>query len=80
MMTPSPLSAPRDQHMWSLLPLAFEIGYVIAIPAVLFGFAGAYLDRKYALSPVFVLIGLVLAFSLSAYVVYRRVQKITKTL
>ncbi len=80
MTSPSPSPVSRDQHLWSLLPLAFEIGYVIAIPAVLFGFGGAFLDGKYGTSPVFVLIGFVFAFAASAYVVFHRVRSVLKKL
>ncbi len=58
--------------------LVWELGYMIAIPAFVFGFAGAYLDKWFGTSPLFVLCGLVVAFGSSAYAVYHLVQRITR--
>lgn len=56
--------------------LAWSLGYIIAIPAVLFGFSGAYLDKHFGSSPWIVLFSLVLAMVLSAIGVYRRLKEI----
>ena len=58
------------------LRLAWNLGYLIAIPVVVFGFGGAYLDKYLGSSPLFLLIGFVLAASLSAIGVYRKVKEI----
>jgi F0F1-type ATP synthase assembly protein I len=51
-----------------------EIGYLIAIPAVLFGFGGAYLDRTLGTSPLFILTGMALAIAISILAVWRRIK------
>lgn len=56
--------------------LAWSLGYIIALPAVLFGFGGAYLDRHLHTSPYLLLLGLALAMGISAVGVYRRVKEI----
>ena len=56
--------------------LAWSLGYIIAIPAVLFGFGGAYLDRTLGTSPWFLLLGLALAMGISVIGVYRRLKEI----
>ena len=56
--------------------LAWSLGYIIAIPAVLFGFGGAYLDRMLHTSPWLLLLGLALAMGISTIGVYRRLKEI----
>lgn len=56
--------------------LAWSLGYIMALPAVLFGFGGAYLDKYFHTSPFILLIGLALALSISARGVYRRLKEI----
>lgn len=65
--TPSP---------WTLVGLAGQIGYIIAIPAVLFGFGGAYLDKRLCTSPAFVLLGLSLALTSSMFGVWRIIRQV----
>ncbi len=60
--------------------LVWELGYLIAIPAFAFGFGGAYLDKRYDLSPLFLILGLALALTLSGFAVYRRVKEINSSL
>ena len=62
------------------LGLAWELGYTIAIPIVILGFGGAWLDKKVQTSPAFLLAGIVLAIFISGIAVYRKVKKITKEL
>jgi F0F1-type ATP synthase assembly protein I len=59
------------------LRFAFELGYLIAIPAVLFGFGGAYVDKYMHMSPLFFLVGMGLALILSAIGVFRKIREIT---
>lgn len=61
------------------LRLAWNLGYIIAIPAVVFGFGGAYLDKSWGTSPLFLLIGFTLAVLLSGLGVYRKVTEILGT-
>ena len=65
--------------LWLAVRLAWNFGWIIAIPAVLFGFGGAYLDRVEGTSPLFLLLGLGLAMGISSVGVYRRVKEIIGT-
>ena len=47
--------------MWSALSLAFELGYIIALPLVIAGVGGRFLDHRYGTSPLFILGGITLA-------------------
>ncbi len=47
----------------------------IAIPAVVFALIGEYLDTKYHKEPLFLLIGLVVAFISSANIIYRKTKR-----
>ncbi len=58
--------------------LAWNFGYIIAIPAVAFGFGGASLDKHYGTSPTFILIGFALALALSGLGIWRAVKEIVR--
>lgn len=58
--------------------LAWNFGYIIAIPAAAFGFGGAYLDKAWGTSPAFILTGLALALLLSGFGIWRKVKEITE--
>ena len=72
---PSPKRSIKDD-LFLAVRLAWNLGYIIAIPAVLFGFGGAYLDRLQGTSPLFILIGFGVALCLSAYGVWRKLKDI----
>jgi len=56
--------------------LAWSLGYIIALPAALFGFGGAYADRYFGTSPWLLLAGFTLALLFYAIGVYRKVKEI----
>lgn len=60
----------------SALSLAWELGYTIAIPIVILGFGGAWLDKKIGSSPAFLLTGIILSLIISGIAVYRKVKNI----
>ncbi|MBI3332162.1 AtpZ/AtpI family protein [Candidatus Peregrinibacteria bacterium] len=60
------------------LRLAWAMGYIIAIPAVVLGFGGAYLDRVLGTSPLFIFIGFGIATTVSFLGIKRRIQEIEK--
>ena len=73
-------SRPRliRQDLLLAVRLAWNFGYIIAIPAVLFGFGGAYLDKTWGTSPVFILIGFALALAISGLGIWRVVKEIMR--
>jgi hypothetical protein len=65
---------------WSALGFAWELGYSIAIPLVLFALGGRYLDKKLSTSPWLLLGGLALSIVLTSIIVYYKVVKEMKNL
>lgn len=59
--------------------LAWSIGWIVAIPAVLFGFCGAAMDKAYRTSPLFLIVGLAMAMTLSGVGVWRMLKRILST-
>jgi len=51
-----------------------QIGFATALPLVIFGLAGRYLDRMYGTKPIFLLIG----FAVATVIVYFYLRKIVK--
>ena len=67
----------HEASVWSALQLAWELGYLIALPAALFAFGGAYLDKHFHSSPLYLLIGIAIALCISGIGVYRKVRQVT---
>jgi len=73
-------SAPKKELSTAeMFGLFGEIGYLIAIPAVLLGFGGAHLDRYLGTSPICILIGMALAMVISALAVWRRIKPLLES-
>jgi hypothetical protein len=64
------------KNLLYVLSLVGQLGFIIALPAALFAYGGAILDRQLGTSPLFILLGLGLAIVSSSLWVYRFVQKI----
>lgn len=58
------------------LGFAWELGYTIAVPAVLFGFLGRMADKAWNTGPLMLFAGIALAFVLSAIIIFRRLREI----
>jgi len=59
---------------------AWELGYSIAIPLVLFALGGRFIDVKFDSSPVFFLLGKVLSIFVSSFIVFKKTLKIMRLL
>jgi LPXTG-motif cell wall-anchored protein len=64
-----------DKKM-SVFSLAFELGYLIALPLVIFALGGRFLDRKLESTPWLLLLGIVISIFLSGYLVYKKTKAI----
>ncbi len=62
--------------MWKLIGIAWELGYVIALPLILFALAGKFADTFFHSSPLFFLFGTLLAIIVSTIIVYRKIVKL----
>lgn len=55
-----------------LISIAFELGFIIALPVVAFGFGGKWLDGKMGTEPMFTLIGVLTAIVSTTIWMYRK--------
>lgn len=65
-----------NQESWSAASLAWELGYLIAVPLVVLALVGRFVDKKYGTSPWFLLAGIVLSILVSSYAVYNKSKEI----
>ena len=66
----------KEEGFAAGLRLAGSLGFLIAVPAVIFGFSGAFVDRELGTSPLFLILGFALAFTISAVAVVREVREV----
>ena len=69
---------PLKDDLFLAVRLAWDFGWIIAIPAVAFGFGGAYLDKTQGTSPLFLILGFALALTLSSLGIRRKVKEILR--
>ena len=58
--------------------LAWELGYLIVIPLVIFALGGRWLDKQYGTSPWFLLGGLVLSIIITTISLIRKFSSLLK--
>ena len=61
---------------WELVSLAFELGYIIALPLLAFILAGKYLDQRFGTHPYLKLLGLLLAIGATTLWLIKRFLEI----
>lgn len=72
----TPRDVPSGEAQMLGLDFAMELGYTIAVPVVILAIGGAYLDKHFHTSPLFLLLGVLLAFTISAIAVTKKVRSI----
>lgn len=60
-----------DRGTLRALALAAEIGFVIAVPIVVFSYLGSWADRQLGTEPLFLLIGVLLGMFTGFYSIYQ---------
>lgn len=73
-----PKATPFAKGDFSAWQLAWELGYTIAIPIVVFALAGRWADKQLETSPWLLLAGVVVSVLISSSLVYRKVKNILK--
>lgn len=68
----------RADNQWWMASIVGEIGFLIAIPLVIFALGGRAVDAALGSSPLFFLIGIFLAITFSTYIVYRKTSELLK--
>ncbi len=58
------------------LNLAWRLGYMIAVPLVVFALVGRVLDKKLGTAPWLLLAGILVSVSISAFAVYKEALKV----
>ena len=72
----TPTSSANLLTTFNALSLAWELVWLIAIPAVILALLGHLADRYLQSSPFLLILGLFLAFGLSSYLVYQKTIKL----
>lgn len=68
----------KQTNIWYILGLVGQLGFIIAIPLVIFALAGRYLDKIIHTSPLFLLLGMLLSLIVSGMAVWKIVKEIEK--
>ncbi len=68
----------KNDKQFSALGLAWNLGYTIAVPIVIFALAGRFLDKKLGTSPWMLLAGILVSIVLSSWLVYKKTLDIMK--
>jgi F0F1-type ATP synthase assembly protein I len=63
---------------WQALGMAWELGYVIAIPIVVFGLGGRLLDKHFGTSPWLFLAGVLVSIVLTSFGLVWKFKKLLK--
>jgi len=58
------------------LNLAFQLGYMIALPLVGFALSGRLLDKKFGTSPWLLLAGITSSLIVTSWIIYIKISKI----
>ncbi len=58
---------PNSSSFWKALGIAWELGYVIAIPIVVLGVGGRFLDKRLDTSPWLFLAGVIISITLTSF-------------
>jgi F0F1-type ATP synthase assembly protein I len=62
----------KNDKQFNALGLAWNLGYTIAVPIVIFALAGRFLDKKLGTSPFLLLFGILLSIGITTWLVYKK--------
>ncbi|OGE76438.1 MAG: hypothetical protein A3K06_01420 [Candidatus Doudnabacteria bacterium RIFCSPHIGHO2_01_52_17] len=62
-----------------MVRLAFELGFIIALPVVAFGYFGKWLDQRSDTYPLLTLIGILAAIVSTSFWMYRKFRNYFKS-
>lgn len=66
----------EENTTWSAVGFAWELGYSIVVPLVLFALGGRFLDKKLGTSPWLLLGGIVISIAITSFIVYKKVMTV----
>ncbi|MBI2990168.1 MAG: AtpZ/AtpI family protein [Candidatus Magasanikbacteria bacterium] len=64
---------------YMLFELGAQFALILALPLLAFVYFGRWLERKYD-SQIFIVAGILLALSLSSYLIYKKIEEVKKIL
>ena len=62
-------------NKWQALGFVWDIFFAVAVPTVIFALAGRWLDTRWHVTPLFTVIGLVLALAIIYVLVKRKARR-----
>lgn len=62
-------------HKRELISVAFQLGFIIALPVIAFGIFGKWLDGKAGTYPLLTLIGILTAIVFTSIWIYRKFKR-----
>lgn len=71
---------PTTSSFWKALGIAWELGYVIAIPIVVLGVGGRFLDKYFDTSPWLFLSGVIISITLTSIGLVWKFKKLIKSI
>ncbi len=72
------METPSRRTYWQALNIAWELGYTIAVPLVLFTLAGRWADKAMHTSPWLLLLGMALAIVLTTLLLIRKFSRLLR--
>lgn len=69
----------KSLNKLQLISIAFQLGFIIAIPVIVFGFLGKWLDAKARTYPLLTLIGVFTAIISTSVWIYRKFKSYFKS-
>ncbi len=61
-----------------LISFAYNIGFAIIIPIIIFVVSGRLIDKKLNSSPIYLLVGLALSFITTSFIIMKKIKEISK--
>lgn len=68
----------KTSTVWQAFNLAWELGYTIVVPLVIFALAGRYADKKWHTSPWLLLSGMAVAIIVTTMLLIRKFSKLLR--
>ncbi len=68
----------EKNNLWEIVGIAWELGYIIAIPLVGLALIGRLADKSFGSSPLFLLTGILLAIVLSTILVSKKTMELLR--
>ncbi len=69
----------EKSRVWIALGLAWNVGYMIVIPMILFGVGGVLLDKYWGTTPIFIFVGFLLGMTSAMIIVFKKTKDLVVT-